>query len=51
MSFFNRGSNDKAQNKGQVDPSKFDNAKDRKDYQAGHNRQQEKQQRERDQKK
>jgi len=44
MSFFNRGADDKAQNKGQVDPNKFKNDADRKAYQAGYNKQKEKEQ-------
>lgn len=41
MGFFGSGKSDKAQNKGQVDPNKFTNDKDRKDYQAGWNKQKE----------
>jgi hypothetical protein len=44
MSFFNKGANDKAQNKGQVDPNKFKSDKERKDYQAGYSKQKEKEQ-------
>lgn len=41
MSFFDWGKGDKANNKGQVDPNKFSNDKERKDYQAGWNKQKE----------
>jgi hypothetical protein len=44
MSFFNRGANDKADNKGQADPNKFKSDKERKDYQAGYNKQKEQEQ-------
>lgn len=44
MSLFNKGANDKAKNQGQVDPNKFKNDKDRKDYQAGYNTQKQKEQ-------
>ena len=44
MSFFNRGANDKAQNKGQADPNKFKSDVERKAYQAGYEKQKEKEQ-------
>jgi hypothetical protein len=44
MGLFNRGADDKSQNKGQVDPNKFKSDKERKDYQAGYNKQKEKEQ-------
>jgi hypothetical protein len=33
--FFNRGASDKAQNKGPASPNSFNNATDRKQYEAG----------------
>jgi hypothetical protein len=44
MGFFNRGAKDKAENKGQVDPNKFKSAEERKQYQAGYNKEKEKEQ-------
>lgn len=44
MSFFDRGAKDKADNKGPADPNKFKSDKERKDYQAGYNRQKEQEQ-------
>lgn len=44
MGWFNRGADDKSQNKGQADPNKFKSGKERKDYRAGYNKQKEKEQ-------
>jgi hypothetical protein len=38
MSWWNTGKNDAAQNKGQKNPNDFKSDKERKDYQAGHNK-------------
>jgi hypothetical protein len=40
MSFFNKGANDKAQNKGPADPNKFPSDKAKKDYEAGYKKDQ-----------
>jgi hypothetical protein len=41
MGIFEAGKGDKAQDKGQVNPNKFTNDTDRKQYQAGWNKQRE----------
>ena len=52
MSWWNKGADDKSHGRGQDDPNKFKNDTDRKDYQAGYERQkqQEQQQKKQDKK-
>lgn len=44
MGWFNRGADDKSQNKGQVDPKKFGSDTERKQYQAGYEKQKQQEQ-------
>ena len=44
MGWFDKGAKDQSAGKGQMDPNKFKNDQARKDYQAGHNAQKQKEQ-------